>query len=144
ELELTESVLMEQHDEIVATIQRLRQRGVKFSMDDFGTGYSSLTYLKRLPFDHLKLDKSFIAGINHKDDVGDGGEIVKTVIGLGRVLGLRTVAEGVEREDQLRFLQTHGCDEAQGYYFSPALPADAFAELMTRQPVFALPLPSST
>lgn len=140
ELELTESVLMELHDEVVATIQRLRRMGLKFSMGDFGTGYSSLTYLKRLPFDHLKLDKSFIAALNNdQDGTGDGGEIVKTVLSLGRMLGLRTVAEGVEREDQLRFLQTHGCDEAQGFYFSPPLPPAAFADLLVSQPLMRLP-----
>jgi diguanylate cyclase (GGDEF)-like protein/PAS domain S-box-containing protein len=135
ELELTESILLERHDEVVATMQRLRRMGVKFSLDDFGTGYSSLTYLKRFPFDHLKLDKSFIAAINHKDGAGDGGEIVKTVISLGRALGLRTVAEGVETEAQLRFLIAHGCDEAQGFYFSPPLPVDAFSALLAAQPM---------
>lgn len=137
ELELTESVLMEHLDEAIAVIQQLKALGVRLAMDDFGTGYSSLNYLKRFPFDNLKLDKSFIreVAISHND-----GEIVKTVIALGRGLKLGTVGEGVETIAQLEFLMLHGCAEAQGYYFSEPITAEKFTALLTTQPFYTLPL----
>lgn len=127
ELELTESILMEQLDDPVTATRELKALGVQLAMDDFGTGYSSLNYLKLFPFDSLKLDRSFISDIAtaHHD-----GEIVKAVIALGHILGLSTVAEGVESAAQLAFLRSHHCAEAQGYLFSHALSPEQFTELL--------------
>jgi diguanylate cyclase (GGDEF)-like protein/PAS domain S-box-containing protein len=127
ELELTESVLMKHAEYTASILTALRDRGVQVAVDDFGTGYSSLSYLRKFPIDALKIDHSFVGQIT---TVPDEIIIVKAVIGLGRSLKLRVVAEGVETEEQLAFLQAHQCDEAQGYYFSrPVLP-EKFAELL--------------
>jgi diguanylate cyclase (GGDEF)-like protein len=127
ELELTESVLMK-HSESAASILRVvRDRGVQVALDDFGTGYSSLSYLRKFPVDALKIDQSFVGQINSgRHD----SSIVTAVISMARSLGLRVVAEGVETLEQLRFLESHRCDEAQGYYFSRPVPAAQFAQLM--------------
>src|SRR5690606_4936269 len=136
EIELTESVLMDQHDEVMTTIHQLRDAGIRFAMDDFGTGYSSLNYLKRFPFDTLKLDKTFIEGVNvSRRDTA----IVQSVLALGRAFGLRTIAEGVETQTQLQFLLAHGCEQAQGYLFSAPLSADALAQLLASRDFFLLP-----
>ncbi|MDP3424485.1 MAG: EAL domain-containing protein [Burkholderiaceae bacterium] len=125
ELELTESIAMEDSEFTIATIGALKQLGVLLSIDDFGTGYSSLSYLKRFAVDKLKVDKSFVDGLGqHTDDEA----IAIAVIQLARSLGLKTIAEGVETEAQAAFLRSHGCDEFQGYLFSRPLPA---AELAT-------------
>jgi diguanylate cyclase (GGDEF)-like protein/PAS domain S-box-containing protein len=127
ELELTESVLMKHAEYTASILTALRDRGVKVAVDDFGTGYSSLSYLRKFPIDALKIDQSFVAQIT---TVPDEIIIVKAVIGLGRSLKLRVVAEGVETQDQLAFLQAHKCDEAQGYFFSrPVLP-EQFAKFL--------------
>jgi diguanylate cyclase len=127
ELELTESVLMKHAESTASILTALRERGVQVAVDDFGTGYSSLSYLRKFPIDALKIDQSFVGQIT---TVPDEIIIVKAVIGLGRSLKLRVVAEGVETQEQLAFLQAHQCDEAQGYYFSrPALP-EQFAKLL--------------
>ena len=101
--------------------------GVKIAIDDFGTGYSSLSYLKQFPFDTLKIDQSFVAGIasDNDDDI-----LVDAVIGLGKSLRHRVIAEGVETRDQLAFLSTHQCGEGQGYYLSRPMAADAFSALL--------------
>lgn len=127
ELELTESVAMEDTEFTVTQIQSLHALGVKLSIDDFGTGYSSLSYLKRYQVDKLKIDQSFIRDIDN--DVSDG-TIVRTVISLAHGLGFKTIAEGVETAAQLAFLRQHRCDEIQGYHFSRPVPADAFAALL--------------
>jgi diguanylate cyclase (GGDEF)-like protein/PAS domain S-box-containing protein len=127
ELELTESVLMKHAESTASILTALRERGVQVAVDDFGTGYSSLSYLRKFPIDALKIDQSFVGQIT---TVPDETIIVKAVIGLGRSLKLRVVAEGVETQEQLAFLQAHQCDEAQGYYFSrPVLP-QLFAKLL--------------
>jgi diguanylate cyclase (GGDEF)-like protein/PAS domain S-box-containing protein len=127
ELELTESVLMKHAESTAFILTALRERGVQVAVDDFGTGYSSLSYLRKFPIDALKIDQSFVSQIT---TVPDEIIIVKAVIGMGRSLKLRVVAEGVETQEQLAFLQAHQCDEAQGYYFSrPVLP-EQFAKLL--------------
>ena len=127
ELELTESVLMKHAESTASILTVLRERGVQVAVDDFGTGYSSLSYLRKFPIDALKIDHSFVAQIT---TVPDEIIIVKAVIGLGRSLKLRVVAEGVETQEQLAFLQAHHCDEAQGYYFSRPVHPAQFAKLL--------------
>ncbi len=114
-LELTEGAIMSKPEEAVTKMHALRERGIRISVDDFGTGYSSLSYLQRLPIDTLKIDRSFI------DDVDinpENQEIVRAIISMARNLHLETLAEGVEREGQLRFLRDEGCEFIQGFYFS--------------------------
>jgi diguanylate cyclase len=129
ELELTESALMNDPEQSAATLQSLSAMGVHISIDDFGTGYSSLSYLRRFPLDKLKIDRSFIRDLmTNADDVC----IVRAIISLAHSLRLRVVAEGVETAQQLDFLRELGCDQYQGFFCSPAVPAEAFAALITR------------
>jgi diguanylate cyclase (GGDEF)-like protein/PAS domain S-box-containing protein len=127
EIELTESMLMQEPDRAIETMHKLKQLGVKISLDDFGTGYSSLGYLSRFPIDTLKIDQSFVRGVT---TVPDDAEIASAIIGLAHRMKLRVVAEGVETADQLAFLRSNDCDELQGYYFSKPIPADDFAALV--------------
>jgi len=127
ELEITESIIMDNIDVTINTLQALRDMGIKLSIDDFGTGYSSMAYLKRLPLDKLKIDQSFVCDITTDPD---DAIIVQTTIALGHNLHLDVIAEGVETQQQLQFLKDNGCDEIQGYYFSRPVPADELAELM--------------
>ena len=120
ELEITESVLLEDTAETLATLHELRALGVRISMDDFGTGYSSLSYLRSFPFDKIKIDKSFVSDLS---DRADSLAIVRAVAGLGRSLGMATTAEGVETDAQLARLAAEGCTEVQGFLFSPPRPA---------------------
>jgi diguanylate cyclase (GGDEF)-like protein/PAS domain S-box-containing protein len=127
ELELTESVLMKRAESAAGVLRTLREGGVQVAIDDFGTGYSSLSYLRKFPIDALKIDQSFVRQIS---TAPDDATIVTAIISMGRSLKLRVVAEGVETQEELSFLQTHHCDEAQGYLFSrPILPQD-FAKLL--------------
>ena len=124
-LEITESMLMENAEAFLHKLHDIRAEGPSFSIDDFGTGYSSLSYLKRFPVDELKIDQSFVA------DVPGGADdcaIVRAIIAMAHSLELVVVAEGVENAAQFGYLKTLGCDLIQGYLFSKPLPADEFAE----------------
>jgi predicted signal transduction protein with EAL and GGDEF domain len=127
ELEVTESVLMERVDEVVASLNALRAIGVRCSIDDFGTGYSALTYLAEMPIDAIKIDRSFVQRI---DGERSSAPIVGAVIALAHSLNLVVVAEGVETDEQLKFLDEHDCDQVQGFRFCPPIPAAEFSELM--------------
>jgi diguanylate cyclase (GGDEF)-like protein len=129
ELEVTERVLMKHAECAASILQILRNRGIRVSVDDFGTGYSSLSYLQQFPLDALKIDRSFVSGINTSP--GETG-IVNAIINMGRSLNLRVIAEGVETAGDLAFLKAHHCDEAQGFYFSKPVPADQFASFFER------------
>lgn len=121
ELEITESMLMENTDRNFDVLRALNERGVGLSIDDFGTGYSSLAYLKRMPIDTLKIDRSFVKDIT---DDSDDAAVVQAIIAMAHNLRLRVVAEGTETAEQVKFLRTQGCDETQGFYFSKPLPAN--------------------
>ncbi len=127
ELELTESILIRDTENVLRTVQRLKLLGVKLSIDDFGTGYSSLAYLSRFAVDKVKIDQSFIRGLSTNS--GDTA-IVRAVIQMARSMGLKTIAEGVEEESILTYLRAHHCDEAQGFYIGKPMPADEFARYM--------------
>jgi EAL domain-containing protein (putative c-di-GMP-specific phosphodiesterase class I) len=122
-LELTESLLLEDINDTIATMNQLMTIGVQFSLDDFGTGYSSLQYLKRLPFGQLKIDQSFVRDIGSSDS---DRAIVKTIIAMAHSLNLNVIAEGVETQEQLKFLLKHGCTHFQGYLFGKPLPIEEF------------------
>ena len=120
ELEITETVLLQASGATLATLNQLRDLGIRIAMDDFGTGYSSLSYLRKFPFDKIKIDQSFIQDLSNE---GDSAAIVRAVAGLGSSLGMATTAEGVETEAQLAKLRVEGCTEVQGYLFSKPMPA---------------------
>ncbi|MEP4193462.1 MAG: EAL domain-containing protein, partial [Sneathiella sp.] len=121
DIELTESVIMQDRGQTKRNMLRLKALGVRLSIDDFGTGYSSLSYLSHLPASVLKIDKSFIDGVmvNAKD-----AAIARTIISLGENLGMEVLAEGVENLEQVAFLKEAGCHQAQGYVFSRPVPAE--------------------
>jgi len=125
ELELTESMLVDNIEDVTAKMTQLKAHGLRFSLDDFGTGYSSLAYLKRLPLTQLKIDRSFV-----RDILADASSraIAQAVISLGRALGLGVIAEGVETEDQRDLLDSLGCHSFQGYLFSRPVKLEEFEE----------------
>jgi diguanylate cyclase (GGDEF)-like protein len=127
-IELTESSLMGEDLAVVETLRAIHRTGVTLSIDDFGTGYSSLRYLLKFPLDALKLDRAFVQGVAEE---ADKRAITEAVLAMARGLGLRVVAEGVETEEQLRFLRERGCPLAQGYLFAEPLPEDAFRKLLS-------------
>ncbi|WP_068824957.1 sensor domain-containing protein [Pseudomonas sp. BMS12] len=127
ELEITEGVLLEDVEHCIATMHALKNLGVRFAIDDFGTGYSSLTYLKRLPLDRLKIDRSFISDLEGEDS---GRMLVETILVIARNLGLECVAEGIENDAQLEWLRQHGCALGQGYHFGRPLGEREFLEWM--------------
>jgi diguanylate cyclase (GGDEF)-like protein len=127
EVELTESAVMSDPEESIKTLEQLSEMGVLVSVDDFGTGYSSMSYLRRFPIDHLKIDRSFLSEITARSD---DASIVGAIVSLAHNLRLKVVAEGVETVAQLDLLKTLGCDEYQGYQFSPPVPASEFEALM--------------
>ena len=125
EIEITESYIMDNIKESIILLNNLKSLGIQLAIDDFGTGYSSLSYLKQFPIDKLKIDKSFICDLqSNKKDMA----ITKTIIALGNGLGIKTIAEGVEKEEQKKFLETENCDEIQGWVYSKALKEDEFIE----------------
>ena len=124
ELELTESILMQNASATIATLQALSSLGIQISIDDFGTGYSSLSYLKRFPINALKIDRSFVRDITSDPD---DAAITTAIIAMAKSLNLKVIAEGVETAEQLAFLRRHQCDNGQGYYFSQPVAAEAFA-----------------
>jgi len=130
ELEITESMLMQNADDVVAIMTQITNLGVTLALDDFGTGFSSLSYLKRFPIDTLKIDRSFIQGI---PDDGDDCAIASAIISMAKQMKHKVIAEGVENKEQFAFLQKMGCDEIQGYLFSVPLDAVKFSEVMLRK-----------
>ncbi|MGH8722733.1 MAG: EAL domain-containing protein, partial [Burkholderiales bacterium] len=133
-LEITESLLMESPTAGGVLLAAVRDLGVHMALDDFGTGYSSLAYLKHLPLDVIKIDRSFVRDIPAD---ADDAAIVKATIGLASSLGMLTTAEGIETREQLAFLQENGCRYGQGFLFSAALEAEAFAAMLREERVLA-------
>jgi EAL domain-containing protein (putative c-di-GMP-specific phosphodiesterase class I) len=126
-MEVTEATFMRETERAIEVLGHLRAMGVETAIDDFGTGYSSLGYLKQLPVDTLKIDKSFVGDV--PGDANDAA-IVRTIIAMGRSLGLQVVAEGVETEEQAAFLRAEGCTLGQGFLYSAPVPADEFRRLL--------------
>ncbi|MBN4055169.1 EAL domain-containing protein, partial [bacterium AH-315-K03] len=125
ELEITESVIMENPEDVIGTLEQLKSMGVQLAIDDFGTGYSSLNYLRRFPIDVIKIDRSFVSDITENQVDAD---IVNTIIALAHIMGVKVVAEGVETALQKELLKQQSCDIMQGYYLSKPIPAAEFAE----------------
>jgi len=124
-IEITETVLMNENERVMTLLQNYRKAGIQISLDDFGKGYSSLSYLRKYPFDLLKIDRSFVMDITDDDD---DAALVEAIILMGHKLGLKVVAEGVETKAQLEFLKQHNCDMIQGYLYSPPIPATEFEQ----------------
>ena len=120
---------MKETEYIIESLKKLKQMDVKIAIDDFGTEYSSLNYIKQLPVDKIKIDISFVRGINinHKDEA-----IIKVIIALAKNLELKVIAEGVETKEQIEFLRKEGCDEIQGYYYYKPMPAKQIEEIMKK------------
>jgi diguanylate cyclase (GGDEF)-like protein len=129
EIEITESVLLENDAKTLALFHEFRGLGIRISMDDFGTGYSSLSYLRNLPLDKIKIDRSFIHDLTNKSEAP---AIVRAIINLASALGLGVIAEGVETGDQLRIVRAEGCNDVQGFFFSRPQPASAIDEIISR------------
>ena len=138
ELEVTESLLLHESENNLASLEHLRRLGIRLVMDDFGAGYSSLAYLRRFRFDSLKVDKSLITGL---PDADGGDKIVAAIVALGHSLGLEVTAEGIENEAQLQLLRRLGCAQGQGYLFSRPVPGAELSSLLkTGRFKVALPL----
>ena len=135
ELEITESVLLQNSEATLSILHELRAQGVRISLDDFGTGYSSLSYLRSFPFDKIKIDRSFVQELATRED---SMAIVRAVTGLGRSLGIVTTAEGVETKEQLELLRRDGCTQAQGYLFSQPRPASEVERMLSDQAASAV------
>ncbi|TLZ02703.1 MAG: EAL domain-containing protein [Gammaproteobacteria bacterium] len=140
EVEITESALMSDPEESVTILEQLSRMGVVVSVDDFGTGYSSMSYLRRFPIDKLKIDRGFIAELISR---ADDASIVRAIVSLAHSLRLKVVAEGVETSEQLNVLRSLGCDQYQGFCFSPAVPATQFAALLRESQLKTGPAPDS-
>jgi diguanylate cyclase (GGDEF)-like protein/PAS domain S-box-containing protein len=137
QLEITEATVMQSAERAERVLRMLKEQGVRVAVDDFGTGFSSLNHLQRFPLDAVKVDRSFISSITH---AGNGAAVARAVIAMAHSFGLRAVAEGVETEDQARFLRIQGCDEMQGFLFSPALTPEQAVEVLERD----VPPPQAT
>ena len=133
EVEITESILLDDVDRSIHLLERMKAMGLKLALDDFGTGYSSLTYLRSFPIDVVKIDRSFVEGIGTDPD---SAAIVRSIVDLSRTLGLRTIAEGVETDEELTVLRNLGCDVAQGYLISKPLAAIDAARLISYNPTW--------
>jgi len=133
ELEITESILMENVEKAQHILYQLKEMGVTLAIDDFGTGYSSLSYLRTFPIDRLKIDKSFIQRITTNQD---DAAIAKAIIVMGHIIGIKIVAEGVEHKEELKFLQENNCDEVQGFYFSRPIDPETLIEQISNQAEF--------
>ncbi|MGT2478560.1 putative bifunctional diguanylate cyclase/phosphodiesterase [Methylobacterium oryzae CBMB20] len=131
EVEITEGVLLQENDRTLQTLHRLRELGVRVSMDDFGTGYSSLSYLRSFPFDKIKIDRSFVKDLTSKPD---GEAIIRAIAGLGKSLGMTTVAEGVETSEQMQRIRLEGCTDVQGYLISKPVPAEDLRQVFAAFP----------
>jgi len=129
ELEVTESVVMDELDTVVNTLRELKELGIEVAIDDFGTGFSSLSYIQSLPLDRLKIDRAFIKDLPDKDT----GAIASLVISLGAKLGLKTIAEGVETQQQAQFLKDLGCDEVQGFMYAKPMPEHELVEFINKR-----------
>jgi predicted signal transduction protein with EAL and GGDEF domain/CheY-like chemotaxis protein len=129
ELEITENILMQNTDEIIATLKQIKDLSFSIAIDDFGTGYSSLRYLTIFPVDTIKIDRSFVMGATMQTN---NRIIIKAIIAMGHSMGKKIVAEGIETEEQFHMLKKYGCDEAQGYFFKPPVQADEFATLLRK------------
>jgi EAL domain-containing protein (putative c-di-GMP-specific phosphodiesterase class I) len=130
QIELTESVVLENVEDTISKMQQLKKLGVGFAMDDFGTGYSSLSYLTRLPLDEIKIDRSFVCNLPGS---ANDAAVAQTIITLAKSLGLAVTAEGVETEEQRQFLELHGCPIYQGYLFSRPVDIGQFERLLAHQ-----------
>jgi EAL domain-containing protein (putative c-di-GMP-specific phosphodiesterase class I) len=130
EVEITETVLLEKSDTVLATLHALRTLGLHISMDDFGTGFSSLSYLRSFPFDKIKIDQIFVRDLAANRDAQ---AIIRSIVSLGQGLGVTITAEGVETEAELSCLRAEGCHEAQGFLFSRARPHDEIVALLKAQ-----------
>src|SRR5262249_49280185 len=129
EFEITERIFMEDNASTLTTLRRIKELGVRISLDDFGTGYSSLSYLRSFPFDKIKVDRSFVSDLKENSD---HIVIVQAVVSIARALGMATTAEGVETEEQQKFLTTLGCDEVQGYLYSAPVPIERVPDLIAK------------
>ncbi|MDT8405300.1 EAL domain-containing protein, partial [Sulfuriflexus sp.] len=128
DLEITENMAVHDMDNVITILGKFREKGITISIDDFGTGYSSLSYLRQLPLNIIKIDRSFVKDIGE----GDDGSIAKAVMAMSHSLGMSVIAEGVETETQLNFMLANNCEEIQGFYYSPPLPAAEFEAFVIR------------
>jgi EAL domain-containing protein (putative c-di-GMP-specific phosphodiesterase class I) len=126
-LEITESIVLDHGEDVLARLAEIRSLGVQLHVDDFGTGYSSLSYLQRFPYDSLKIDRSFISDLDRE---GGSQAIVQTIVALGSNLAMNVIAEGIETAEQLRHLREIRCPQGQGYWFSRPVDAEAAADLL--------------
>lgn len=129
ELEVTESVVMDELETVISTLRELQELGMEVAIDDFGTGFSSLSYIQSLPLDRLKIDRAFIKDLPNDDT----GAIAALVISLGAKLGLKTIAEGVETQEQAQFLKNLGCDEVQGFMYAKPMPEHELIEFINKR-----------